>query len=548
MGTSLKKEFLSGLFYMLLGSMSGPMLSQTQWVKQFGGTDADIGSCTAVDLSGNLYTTGTFTGTSNFGTYNLSSNGKGDAFIMKASASTGDVVWVKQIGASNEDNGNSVTCDASGNIFATGRFSGTLILGSFTLIASGTYDSYLVRLDPSTGAYIWAKRLGGSGSDGGLAITNDGAGSIYSCGYFQGTATFGTSTLTPSGSNLNMYVLRTDANSGNTVWAKGFGNTGYTYATALACDLVGDIYVTGHYEAQLVMGTNTLSSVQYEDVFVSKHDAVTGNVVWANSMGGAGTDNGNGIAVNSLGEAYCVGKFETTAAFGTTTLTSAGNSDIFISKLDGLSGNVMTVKQLGAGGYEQASAVALDASGKVYFTGQFNGIVNFDAFNLSSSGNADAFIAKLDPISNAITWASAMGGQTVDSGYGIALDGNGFLYCTGVFQSSVDILGNQLTAKGSSDVFVLKLLGLTVNLENTTEVSPELSLAPNPCKDELNIRSGIENECTITITDRMGTTLKTLRVNSPQLVLDLSDWNTGIYFVTLVQENQRLIVKKLIKE
>lgn len=548
MSTSSKKGFLSGLFYTLFLILPAQFLSQAQWVKQFGGTDADVGSCTAVDLFGNIYTTGTFTGTSNFGTYNLSSNGKGDAFIMKASASTGDVEWVKQIGASNEDNGNSVTCDASGNIFATGRFSGTLILGSFTLTASGTYDSYLVRLDPSTGAYLWAKRLGGSGSDGGLAITNDGAGSIYSCGYFQGTATFGTSTLTPSGSNLNMYLLRTDANSGNTVWARGFGNAGYTYATALACDLVGDIYLTGHYEAQLVLGTNTLSSVQYEDVFVSKHDAVTGNAVWAVSMGGSGTDNGNGIAVNTVGEVYCVGKFETTAAFGTSTLTSAGNSDIFISKLDGLSGNVITVKQLGAGGYEQGSAVALDASGKVYITGQFNGIVNFDAFNLSSSGNADAFIAKFDPISNTITWASAMGGQTVDSGYGVVIDGNGFLYCTGTFQSSADILSNQLTSKGSSDIFVLKLLGLTVNLENISVASSEWSLAPNPCKEEFKISSAIETEYEVIITNPTGAVLKTIHVNSPHVVVNLSDWSTGIYFVSLFQKDKQLAVKKIIKE
>ena len=115
-------------------------IAQPEWAKQMGGAEGDIGSGISADQLGNIYTVGTFSGTSVFGSTTVISEGKGDIFICKASATNGTLAWVRRMGGSNEENGNAVVCDPAGNVYITGRYSGTAIFGTYTLTASGASD------------------------------------------------------------------------------------------------------------------------------------------------------------------------------------------------------------------------------------------------------------------------------------------------------------------------------------------------------------------------------------------------------------------------
>lgn len=546
----ISERYLSVFFLIFVAFTLNKLEAQTQWVSHLGGNEGDVATATTSDLFGNIYTIGTFSGTASFGIYNITAVGKGDVFVTKASASTGEIEWVKQMGAGNEDNGNAIVCDAAGNVYCTGRFSGSITLGTTTLSANGGNDAFLIKLNALTGAVMWAKQMGGSGVDGGLSITSDPSGSIYSCGYFQGNANFGTTTLTPSGVNLNMYLLRTDGNSGNTVWAKGFGNSGYTYGTGVFCDQSGNVFMTGHFESVLIMSSFTLTSTQYQDVFLSKHSAISGSALWAISMGGSGTDNGNAVTVNATGDVYCTGRFEGEAIFGTTTLTSAGSADIFVSKHSSASGMITMVKQLGAGGYEQANAITSDNLGKIYITGQYNGIVDFGDFNLSSSGNSDAFIIKMNPFFGDVIWASGMGGQGVDSGNGITIDSNGGLYCTGGFQSSANVQNTVLTTRGANDGFIVKLISATVDLPDSDVSDNNLLLAPNPVKDQLHftLNEKISGTYNLMFTDMMGASLFSVSGTEHKMSLDVSDIKPGIYFIRFFTEGHRPLTLKVVKE
>lgn len=546
----ISKRYLSVFFLVLVACTFNKLWAQTQWITHIGGNEGDVATATTSDLFGNIYTIGTFSGTASFGIYNITAVGKGDVFVTKASASTGEIEWVKQIGAGNEDNGNAIVCDPSGNVYCTGRFSGSINLGTTTLTSNGANDAFLIKLNALTGSVLWAKQMGGSGADGGLSITSDPSGIIYSCGYFQGTANFGTTTLTPSGVNLNMYLLRTDPGSGNTVWAKGFGNSGYTYATGVFCDQAGSIFMTGHFESVLIMSPHTLTSVQYQDIFISKHSAISGSALWAISMGGSGTDNGNAITVGAAGDVYCTGRFEGEAVFGTTTLTSAGSADIFVSKHSNASGMITMVKQLGAGGYEQANAIALDNQGKIYITGQYNGIVDFGDFNLSSAGNSDAFIVKMSPFFGDVIWASGMGGQGVDSGNGITIDNSGGLFCTGGFQSSANIQNTILNTRGANDVFIVKLISATVDLPGKEFLENSFSLAPNPFNNQLYItlNENFSGAYTFMLIDVMGAPVYTGSGTEPKISLDVADVKPGIYFMRFFADNRKPLTLKIVKE
>lgn len=195
-----------------------------------------------------------------------------------------------------------------------------------------------------------------------------------------------------------------------------------------------------------------------------------GDFVRAGAMGGTSQDEGYGVYVDVYGYVYTTGNFEGTADFdpgpGVFSLTSAGSTDIFISKLD-RDGNFVWAGAMGGTSHDYGKGIAADRAGNVYITGYFcSATADFDPgpgiFNLASSGAYDLFISKLD-INGNLVWAKAIGGTANDSGFGISLDGSGHLFITGSFAGTVDFDPGQgtfnLTAAGDIDVFVGKFDG-----------------------------------------------------------------------------------------
>ncbi len=109
--------------------------------------------------------------------YNLvSAGGSNDIFICKLDAS-GNFVWAKQIGATANDQGSSIAIDLLGNVYTTGYFAGTAdfnpdpIVTNNLVSAAGTADIFISKLDAS-GNFVWAKQLGtATAGDNGNAIT-----------------------------------------------------------------------------------------------------------------------------------------------------------------------------------------------------------------------------------------------------------------------------------------------------------------------------------------------------------------------------------------
>lgn len=205
-----KPHFLPTALAILISLAATRVPAQTfEWAKSFGGGDFDQGNSITVDAAGNVYTTGYFQDTVDFdpgaGSANLTSAGSGDAFVQKLDAA-GNFLWAKAFGGSADDIVASITVDAVGNVYTTGYFQGTVDFdpgaGTDTLTSAGRGDVFVQKLD-AAGNFLWAKALGGSGSDEGSSITVDAAGNVYTTGNFEGTADFdpgaGSATFTSAG-------------------------------------------------------------------------------------------------------------------------------------------------------------------------------------------------------------------------------------------------------------------------------------------------------------------------------------------------------------
>ena len=468
------------------------------WAEQLNGTSSDRAHSMVLDSGSNIYITGDFLGTADFdpgpGTASMTSAGSRDILVLKLDHS-GNFMWAKHMGGTGQDQGSGVALDSDGNVYTAGSFYGIADFdpgpGTANLTTLGGPTIFVSKLDNS-GNYVWAKPMGGGGGARGYAVAVDSSGNVYTTGQFRQTADFdpgpGTANLTSAGFT-DVFVSKLDS-SGNYVWSKQMGGTVGESGYSLAVDSGGNVYITGYFQgtADFDPGAGTVSLTTaggLEDVFVSKLDS-SGSLVWAGRMGGTYTAHGYSLAVDSSDNIYITGYFKETADFdpgaGTAHLTSAGGTDVFVSKLDS-AGNFVWAVQMGGAGDDYSYSSAVDVDGNVYTSGNFSDTADFDpgagTANLTSIGSADAFLSKLDGLGNFV-WVKQMGGTSTDSAANVAVNSENYVYTAGKFSGTADLDPGpgitNLTAAGVDEVFIAKFFGLDLT-EPSVPVNPWLVAA-----------------------------------------------------------------------
>lgn len=314
------------------------------WAKSEGGTGYEDGKGIATDADGNIYVAGHFSSPSvSFETFTLTntSSPAGEIFLVKYD-SNGNALWAKGGGQSPlTETVSNLAVDANGNAYITGHFYDSSVwFGIINLTKTGSSESdlYVAKYD-STGNVLWAKNEGGTGNDFGKSLSTDANGNVFVTGYFKSPSiTFGTTTLTNVGTStgsLNVFVVKYDS-IGNSLWAKGVGDTESEIANSIITDANGNAYVTGNFKSSSIsFGTNTLTkagSTYYSDIFLVKYDS-NGNDIWAKGIGGTDSETGLGVATDANGDLFLTGYFYSPSiTFGATTLHNSGGS-LFVVKL-----------------------------------------------------------------------------------------------------------------------------------------------------------------------------------------------------------------------
>jgi hypothetical protein len=422
---------------------------------------------TTVDLQGNIYTTGGISNTSgtvdfDFGPGVVNLIGGNGIFLAKYDANS-NLIWVKAINLTNPQyfNIKSIAVDANGNVILTGYFVGTVDFdggtGTFNLTALGAQDMFLLKLN-SLGNFVWAKKAGGSitgfsNADVGNDVDVDPAGNIYVVGNIYGASIFvGTNTAVTAGA-YGAFIAKYDAN-GNFLWVKLLDGNGTETGYSIDLDSTGNIYTTGVHSSSGIGATDfdpgagvfNITSAGGYDVFISKLDA-NGNFLWAKSIGGLSNDEGHSIKIDAIGNIFVSGSFMYTDSdfdpgVGVFNMASLGAQDIFICKLDP-SGNFLWAKQFGNTNDDMAipNTIDTDASGNLYITGPFQGVVDFDPGNgvlsLVSAGSNDVYLNKFDSNGN-ILYAKQFGSTGDDNVNSIILDVSDNIILTGFFYNVVD--------------------------------------------------------------------------------------------------------------
>ena len=559
------------------------------WAKSFGGTlNNRVVTSITTDVSGNVYTTGYFQGTADFdpgvGIVNLTSIGSFDAFVLKMDAS-GNFLWAKPFGGLYASlDPRSITTDASGNVYTTGRFDRQVDFdpgaGLFPM-GSGSnyyYDVFVQKMDAS-GNFLWAKSFASTGNRHiySSSITTDVSGNVYTTGVINGTVDFdpgaGIFQLTAAGPSSNVFVQKMDT-SGNFLWAKSFGGFFSSQPSSITTDASGNVYTTGHFSDTAAdfdpgVGIVNLTSNGGVDVFVQKMDS-SGNFLWAKSFGGTGYDYAYSITTDVSGNVYTAGIFEGWVDFdpgvGIVNLPSNGGDDGFIQKMSQCNTNFQTDIVSSCNSYTWIDGVTYTSSNNTATVTLTNSLGCDSVVTLNLTITNSPLISQ--PINQTVNIGNNAQFQFLTSGsllnYQWQMDvGTGYVNLSNAGQfsgadtnllmvSNVNMANNNTnfrciitessTCKDITNSVKLFVSSGTSIIEQTNSL---VNLYPNPTSDFVTINLANKSKGQVIVLDLLGKVVLNKEFNSNQIQLSLKSIESkGTYLVKIIDSNGDVIANK----
>ncbi len=423
-----------------------------QWNTFIGGSSTDWGEGIALDGNDNAYVVGLSYTT--WGTPTNAYVGGTDAFVAKFD-SDGTRLWNTFLGSTDQDDGDDIAVDESGNVYVVGTSSATW--GDPITPFAEKDDAFVAKLN-SDGALQWLTFLGGSGADIAKGIALDGDGNVYVSGTAGGT--WGSPINPHTGQWYDPFVAKLN-NSGILQWHTYWGAGSLDTGEGIAVDGSGNVYVAG------VCYTTWASPV---DAYTGGTEAcavkldTNGTRQWNTFMGSSDSDGGYNIAVDGNDDVYVTGYSYDT--WGEPISPHGGpNYDVFVVKLNGSDGVRQWNTFMGFSSTSYGYDVAVDWVGNVFVAGDSKDRTG--AFN-------DAFLAILN--SDGVRESNTFVGGTYqhDYGHGVVPDGSGRAYVTGYSYGSWGAPVN--SHAGGSDAFAARYdLPAQANLAIAKSADPSVT-------------------------------------------------------------------------
>ena len=372
------------------------------WAKNVGGTGFDEFTNVECDASGNVILVGYFEGTvdldPNAGVNSVTTQGASDLYVMKLSPE-GETLWMHEITGATDESTGGLSVTSTGHIYVSGGFNGTTnFSSSVSLTSAGENDAYVMKLNPD-GTLNWVKQIGGTSFDYAWDLDTYTNGDVVLAGRFRDVVDFnpgsGTANATSAGTN-DGFVLKLNS-TGDYVWHNTFGGTGFDEVWAIATDLNNNTFTYGYFSgtADLAPGAavQNFTSNGTDDLFIQKYDP-SGTMLWVKAFGGSELENSYDIATDSEGNVVVIGDYFNTVDFdpgaGTFNMTSLGNNDIFMLRLDA-NGDFDWAQSTGATFSQAGYALFINADNDILATGTFSNVVDFNPGPGNTATNANLF-------------------------------------------------------------------------------------------------------------------------------------------------------------
>ncbi len=456
--------FAIGKYDRSLELVIDPVLSYSTYL---GGSGFDSVTGLAVDSSGNAYVTG-YTDSLDFpiaGAIQGATGGGVDAFVAKLNPAGTALLYATYIGGSGDDRAHGLTLDSSGNAIITGTTTSPNfpLVAAYQSVLSGGRDAFVAKLNSVGNLLVFSTYFGGAGYENGNGVASDSSGNVYVVG-----DTYSTNLPVLSAvQSLNRgrqdgFAVKFNS-AGALQYSTYLGGAGDDRAIAIAVDSAGAAYITGNTTSPDFPVANAFQPANAggQDAFVTKLNAAGSAIVYSTYLGGSGgipgfPESGNGIAVDSTLNAYVTGvthsaNFPTVGALQTG--HAGGGLDAFVCKFAAAGSTLVYSTFLGGIGLDTATAIAVDAGGTAYITGNTTSpdFPMTTPLQGTKSGSVDAFVAAVNSSGSALVFSTFFGGNSADGGNAIALNGSGKIWFAGQTSSTNFPLQTPMQATGYSE-------------------------------------------------------------------------------------------------
>ncbi len=439
-----------------------------------GGSQKDGGWSMALDEKKNIYVTGISSSNHfiNSNTYSPANTFQ-NVFAAKINAAGNALVYVTYLSGSEDEEGNRITVDTTGNAYLTGAtwspdFPTTpgVFQGGF----GGREDAWVAKLDP-TGRLVFSTYLGGGDADEAYDVAVDSTGYVYVIGetYSTNFPVFNAMQSNNHGSE-DIFITKLTPDGSRLVFSTYIGDVNHDEGVGIALDDANNIYATGDSWWPGFRTTTGSSQPVFgggeRDAFVLKLSADGRTLIYSTFLGGDGDDEGYGIVVDKTGNAYVAGytssrTFPVVNPFQTS--YGGGRLDAFVTKLNPSGTAWVYSTYLGGDSEDYATGLAVNSKGEVFITGG-TGSTNFpvtaDAWQPHFNGGwLDGFITGFSATGSSLVYSTFLGGSADDKGGGIAVDNSDNVFVSGSSLSSNFPLVAPLQPvnAGGSDALIVRL-------------------------------------------------------------------------------------------
>jgi hypothetical protein len=442
-----------------------------------GGGDYDEGRSIVIDTDGNAYVVGDAWSTDfpvTPGAFDATLNGTFDAFVAKLDSTGISLLYSTYLGGGGDDEGHSIVIDSASNVYITGDTTSAdfpVTLNAFDRTHNGFDDAFAAKLDFTSGSLLYSTYLGGTNYDAGVSVTVDSAGNAYITGWTWSPdfpVTPGALDVTFDG-GADAFVAKLNSTGSSLLYSTYLGGSRGDGGSSIAVDTEGNASVAGYTDSTdfpVTPGAIDKTHNGLEDAFVAKLNFTGGSLLYSTYLGGSDNDLGWSLATDSAGNTYVTGVTSSTdfpVTPGAFDGTLSGSEDAFVAKLDSTFSSLLYSTYLGGSDWEMGDSITTDSAGNAYIagdTGSADFPVTSDAFDTTSNGAGDIFIAKISHSDDSLLYSTYLGGGGMDKWPSIAVDSARNVHVIGSTNSTdfpVTPSAFDTTYNGGMDAFVARL-------------------------------------------------------------------------------------------
>ncbi len=536
---------------------------QFEWGQAFGGNQNDNAQRISPGPAGSIFVVGNFIGPASVSTTILDGFGFQDVYLARYS-STGQLVWAKAIGGAGTDQVSAIETDLDGNIWVSGRFTGSIDLDpseGATVITSAPangLDGFFAKFSGEDGSLLDFRDISPGGTLDIRSIKIDAAdGSFYLGGQYANTVDFDFGPLTQ---NRTSFVTSGDcfvskySSALEFGWANTFGsvNPAIDFVSSIALSNDGALYCTGLLggttDIDPSLGTTNLTCAT--DAFLIRYNKSNGSLAWGFNLGANSIEVGTAVLVNPDDEIILIGtmnspSFDVDPGFGTTTIASNGISSapflLHYGNNGSLLGNYVTEGLAGLAA--SMSALEYSATNEIVVAGNFTGTIKFPTdtgyYEVNSGDSADAFIAFYNH-DFLLMNINIVGGSNNQTANDINLSGT-VLHLAGQLDGTTNpgfgALNPIVPVSAGNEGFVFQY-----NLNPTTvaqSINQEVLVYPNPTQSWIQIEAtSFKHADLFDLNGR-------LVLRSDSKIISSAHLEKGIYLLSIITDHD-VVMKKIV--